>query len=589
MTPLTRGRWAGVKFSRRNLLRTGAAAAGGASIAGALGASTTSAGAAATPSAAAGPVTEVATLSRTLVRSATAGAGGYRQLTTAPGEPHFVRTELGATANPGRAANRTAVIAFAQLSDIHVVDAQSPLRLEFTDRLDDPSPIPPTLFSSAYRPHEFLSGQIADAMVREINSIGAGPVTGAPLALTIQTGDNSDNSQQNEVDWNIRLLDGGPLRVDSGNLSRYEGVADDNNPYYDPAYWHPHGTPLFKTDDIYRKRYGFPKVPGLLDKARQEFTAQGLSMPWYSAFGNHDGLVQGNFPQNLQLSLLSTGNLKIMSMPLGLSPAELLNSLMSGDLQSLLRSLVLTPAVRLVTADPSRKLLTRKQVVERHFASTDTPVGHGFTPQNRQQGTAYYYFDEGDCRFVVLDTVNPNGYSDGSVDQTQFAWLETVLSQSAGKLVMVFSHHTSSTMDNTLVASGGDVEFRMNGAQVLERLLAHPEVIAWVNGHTHRNAVTARTRPGGGGLWEINTASHIDWPQQSRLIELTDNHDGTISIFTTMVDHAGPVAYAGDLNTTTGLASLGRELAANDPQNRTDSGRGQVSDRNLELLVAKPG
>ena len=579
-----------MKFSRRNLLRTGAAAAGGASITGALGASTNAAGAvsATGPAAAAAPVSETATLARTVVRSATAGSGGYRLLTTGPGEPHLVRTDLGAPANAGRAADRTALIAFAQLSDIHVVDAQSPLRLEFTDRLDDPSPIPPTLFSSAYRPHEMLSGQIADAMVREINSIGVGPVTGAPLALSIQTGDNSDNSQQNEVDWNIRLLDGGSIRVDSGSLSRYEGVADDNNPYYDPAYWHPHGTPLFKTDDIYRKRYGFPKVPGLLDKARSEFTAAGLSMPWYSAFGNHDGLVQGNFPQNLQLSLLSTGTLKIMSMPAGLSPAELLNSLMSGDLQSLLRSLVLTPAVRLVTPDSSRKLLTRKGVVERHFAGEGLPDGHGFTAENRQKGTAYYYFDEGDCRFVVLDTVNPNGYSDGSLDQAQFAWLENVLSQSAGKLVMVFSHHTSGTMSNTLVASGGDLGLRVNGSRVLERLLSHPEVIAWINGHTHRNAVTAHTRPGGGGLWEINTASHIDWPQQSRLIELTDNHDGTVSIFTTMVDHAGPVAYAGDLDTTTGLASLGRELAANDPQKRTDSGRGQLTDRNLELLVDNP-
>ena len=71
------------------------------------------------------------------------------------------------------------------------------------------------------------------------------------------------------MDWNIRLLDGGQIRVDSGNLSTYEGVADGSNPYYDPAYWHPHGTPAFKTDDIYRKRYGFPKVPGLLDAARR--------------------------------------------------------------------------------------------------------------------------------------------------------------------------------------------------------------------------------------------------------------------------------------------------------------------------------
>ena len=66
-------------------------------------------------------------------------------------------------------------------------------------------------------------------------------------------------------------------------------------------------------------------------------------MPWYSAFGNHDGLVQGNFPQPLQLSLVSTGALKLFSLPASLSAAEVLNSLQSGDLARLLQSLALTP------------------------------------------------------------------------------------------------------------------------------------------------------------------------------------------------------------------------------------------------------
>ncbi len=149
-----------------------------------------------------------------------------------------------------------------------------------------------------------------------------------------------------------------------------------------------------------------------------------------------------------------------------------------------------------------------------------------------------------------MDTVNPNGYSDGSIDNAQFAWLESVLNQSAGKIVMVFSHHTSWTMKNTLIGTGGVVETRVNGARVLERLLSHQEVVAWVNGHTHKNQVLAHTRPEGGGLWEINTASHIDWPQQSRLIEIADNQDGTLSIFTTMVDHAGPTAYGGNTSDT---------------------------------------
>ena len=103
-----------------------------------------------------------------------------------------------------------------------------------------------------------LTAQIADAMMRRINRIQRGPVTGKRLALAIQTGDNSDNSQLNEIRWNIDVLDGRPVRVDSGDLATYEGVADGDPTYYDTHYWHPHGTPPGKEDDIPRRVRGFP-------------------------------------------------------------------------------------------------------------------------------------------------------------------------------------------------------------------------------------------------------------------------------------------------------------------------------------------
>ena len=74
---------------------------------------------------------------------------------------------------------------------------------------------------------------------------------------------------------------------------------------------------------------------------------------------------------------------------------------------------------------------------------------------------------------------------------------------------------------------------------------------------------------GGGGFWEVNTASHVDFPQQSRIVEVVDNHDGTLSIFTTMLDHAGPASYGGRTGEPVSLAGLGRELALNDWQSRT--------------------
>ncbi len=281
--------------------------------------------------------------------------------------------------------------------------------------------------------------------------------------------------------------------------------------------------------------------------------------------------------------------LKLVSPPTGLDPQALLADLTAdpaGVLTGLLGS-ALNPGVRVVSSDPDRTLLSRKQVVEQHFALGGTPVGHGFTAANRQDGTAHYTFDRGQFRFVVLDTVNPNGYSDGSIDAAQLAWLSDLLARSTDRIVLVFSHHTSDTMANALVLTGGDAAQRVTGGTVLAELLAHPQVVAWINGHTHTNTVTPRPRPAGGGLWEITTASHIDWPQQARVIEVTDNQDGTLSIFTTMVDHAGPASYDGRLDSPAALAGLARELAANDWHDHS-GGSGGVDDRNVELLVDNP-
>ncbi|MCD4536061.1 TIGR03767 family metallophosphoesterase [Nocardioides sp. cx-169] len=523
--------------------------------------------------------TEAATAASVLGRG-DPGSGGYAGIVRREGEPHVVRTDL-AEPGPHRAAERRPLLALVQLSDVHVVDAQSPLRVEWADRFDDP------VFASAHRPQEMLSGHVADAMVRAVNRVARGPVTGLPLSLAIQTGDNSDSSQHNEVRWNIDLLDGGPVRLDSGDLSRYEGVADSDPDHHDPHYWHPDGSPTDQPDDLAHATYGFPRVPGLLDAARRPFQAEGLAMPWYAALGNHDGLVQGNFPRTGPVGAVAVGSRKLVSPPPGVSEEDTLAA-MSGDYTGFITALTRSAGARTVTPDPDRRVLARGEIVEEHFHTTGTPVGHGFTEDNRREGTAYYVLDPGPVVLVALDTVNPHGFEDGSLDLAQLAWLSEVLARSADRVVVVFSHHPSDRMDNAFVTPGADpeAERRVLGHEVLDLLLAHDRVVAWVNGHTHGNRIAARHRSGGGGLWEITTASHIDWPQQSRLLELADNLDGTLSIFTTMLDHAGPAAYDGRLDDPVQLAGLAREIAANDWHGRSDVGLGAPSDRNTELVVA---
>jgi metallophosphoesterase (TIGR03767 family) len=583
---------------------------------------------------------------------------GDNLLEHAPGERHVVLNGPPGFVPPSRGS----ILNFLQLSDFQMVDEESPGRVEFLDTTQR-GPFAP--FSAAYRPQESLTTQITEAMVREVRG-EVSPFTGIRPALSILTGDNADSQQFNETRWFIDILDGG-RRIDPdsgipsglcphGGADRYDGVQGSAQ-YYDPDGSAP-GTdgPGYSPDRATNAATTGRDVtvrdfPNLFVAANQPFPAAGLGMPWYSAFGNHDALVQGNSPDAY------TGPFG----PTGESWLPPTNTLFHQIVTGCLKPTADGPATvhpepgpgtaTVVPPDPRRCFLAKDRPttsppgpchstswIQQHFVTSGRPRGHGFAPTSslpwlhRIAGygrpnvaivnhDGYYSFSPtGGLRFVVLDTVTDECgtqfCSEGSVDDDQFRWLEGQILRAGlmRQYVFVFSHHTLRTTrwpttDPTeqpvhygqrIDQRGGQPQNPGGGTTLEELYCRHPNVLAHIAGHEHENYVErhdcdgtpAGEAVGPGDFWHVSTAAHIDWPQQSRMIELIDNGDRTMSLAMTMIDHAGPpdpgsAAFGSGDAPVARLASVGRELAYNDFQGSREA-LGAPEDRNVIIVIDRP-
>ncbi|WP_285745442.1 TIGR03767 family metallophosphoesterase [Lentzea sp. NBRC 105346] len=489
------------------------------------------------------------------------GSTGYRRLQAGPGWPLVVRTDL-ANALPKRETTRTALAAFVQFSDMHICDAQSPMRFEY---------VHPYIGSGAHRPHETLTNQASTALVRKVNQLKQGPFTGRGFDFLMTTGDNTDNHETVELEWFLKVLNGGTITPNTGDPARFEGVQNASL----AQYWQPETT----AKDDYKAK-GFPYVPDLLHKAIQPFTSPGLNIPWYSTIGNHDDSVVGSLPDGL-LDSLYTGRHKIVGFGTTTETAKVAQALHDPKYVPEAIGLITTKGVvRTVTPDARRAPFSTSQFVRAHLQNTGPgPVGHGYTSDNADGKDVFYTFRIAPgVTGISLDTTNLAGFADGSIGWYQYRWLEDQLRRTSD-FVIVFSHHTSRSMGNVLPDRRRPLDPRLTGDALVRLLQKYPKVIAWVNGHTHRNEITPH-----GTFWEINTAAHVDYPQHARIIEVVDNGDGTLSLFTTLIEPDAPYQASYDDFSERGLASLAREFQYNDVH--LNSARlGQPQDRNTELLL----
>jgi 3',5'-cyclic AMP phosphodiesterase CpdA len=449
---------------------------------------------------------------------------GVGVLSPGPGEALIARTDIG----PRRAATRV-LATLAHVTDAHVLDASSPARVTFLDRLGAP-------FESTFRPQETLTAQVLAGATRAISALRPN--------LVIQGGDLIDNDQSNELSQALSLLRGGVVHPGSGPHG-YFGVqlAGDPDPFY------------------YRPDLDAPQHPGLLRRAVRPFTCSGLGARWCPVLGDHDILVAGEVAPTAETRALALGDRAVWELPAGLTlpPGASLGASYSPDgppapqlVDRFLAQALAAPKVA-VPPDPNRREMDVAEVVAR--------LQRGSGVRSGADALDYHVDVGGSLRLIVIDLARRAGGSGGLVRPGLPAWLASALAGAGERWVVAISHQPLESSDG--------------GEQLLSLLDSHPRVIAALAGHTHRNQITPRTSASG-GYWLITTASLIDYPQQARAIQVVETEGGGVAVQTWMLDHA-----------PSPLGMISRELSDLDAQGGRPHGfAGDRIDRNVALYSA---
>jgi hypothetical protein len=348
-----------------------------------------------------------------------------------------------------------------------------------------------------------------------------------PVDFVLLGGDIADSAQTNEVQWAMAILDGSPdVHCDSG---------DDND-------IDPHGP-----------------------DGKDHFAAAGLAMPWHWVSGNHDALVQGTFGIDPSQQSTSVGGFAQLGTRVYAGGG--FGIIADGDV---------------VTPDARRKVLTGDALIDLVQHDGD---GHGLKNADASAGKAFHSFDVpgSPITFLALDTNHAVGGAEGVLKQSDVDKFVTPVLDDAkarNRVVVIASHHAVDALSSDGGLLGQAEADALLPNDWLAYLGGYPNVLFSMVGHAHRNQVRKQVTPSH-PYWEVMTAALADFPHQFRVVEIWDDDNGTLRLETSVVDYAVDDDAPAARGRALGLIDLLSGWQGND-------GRGQVTDRNVALIIPKP-
>ncbi len=415
------------------------------------------------------------------------------------------------------------LLKFFTITDVHITDKESPNQAIYLQRVHKTLPVSASLYSGIM----LYTTHVLDAAVQTINALHKKD----PFDFGISLGDICNSTQYNELRWYIDVLDGRTITPSSGAHLGADTVD-------------------------YQKPY---KAAGL-DK----------TIPWYQALGNHDHFWLGSIPVDHSLrtdlrqsyitdQVFAAGD--VLADPQQIKGhtyymGVLDGSTPYGDIKYAGPVTDFKSPPKIV-ADPDRRSLSRTEWMKEFLTTSSNPVGHGFNLADANNGFACYSFLPKSAiptKVIVLDDTQGEDdnsadiHGHGFLDRTRWAWLKKELADgdAAGQLMIIAAHvpiGVEVTAPKSEMGWWTDPQNAVTLPDLIAELHSHPNLIMWLSGHRHLNAVKAFISPDPvnapeNGFWHVETSSLRDFPQQFRTFDIFLNSDYTISIVTIDVDPA---------------------------------------------------